>query len=175
MCDCVCACVAGTVWCSVNVWSQRQLPSYTLKTYEAGAICCLGKGYSILRSWEGGGGESFTDPSPHSFCLFVGFMVFGFPSAPEDLKWNITPLTCILVAETSKGLLLLPHYTLRKSGGQQAPSLEPFYGPYTLNSMTESGHVKYQEKPLACKLHGSSAWKLFFLLSLIFTTVYLNV
>ncbi len=30
---------------------------------------------------------------------------------------------------------------------------------YTLNSVTGSGHVKCQEKPLACKLHGSSAWK----------------
>ena len=30
---------------------------------------------------------------------------------------------------------------------------------HTLNSVTGSGHVKYQESPLVCKLHGNSAWK----------------
>ena len=34
-------------------------------------------------------------------------------------------------------------------------------------SVTGTGHVKYQENPLACKLHGNSAWKIYFLLSLI--------
>ncbi len=38
---------------------------------------------------------------------------------------------------------------------------------HTLNSVTGSGHVKYQENPLACKLHGNSAWKIYLLLSLI--------
>ncbi len=33
--------------------------------------------------------------------------------------------------------------------------------------MTESGKVKYQENPLACKLHENSAWKIYLLLSLI--------
>ncbi len=32
--------------------------------------------------------------------------------------------------------------------------------PCTLNGVTRSGHVKYQEKPLACKLRGNSAWKI---------------
>ncbi len=31
---------------------------------------------------------------------------------------------------------------------------------YTLNSVTGNGHVKYQENPLACKLHRNSAWKM---------------
>ena len=31
--------------------------------------------------------------------------------------------------------------------------------PYTFNSVTRSGHVKYQESPLASNLHGNSAWK----------------
>ena len=30
----------------------------------------------------------------------------------------------------------------------------------TLNSVTESGHIKYQENPLPCKLHGNSTWKI---------------
>ncbi len=30
----------------------------------------------------------------------------------------------------------------------------------TLNSVIGSGHVKYQENPLACKLHGNPAWKI---------------
>ncbi len=37
---------------------------------------------------------------------------------------------------------------------------------YTLNSVTGSGHVKYQWNPLACKLLGNSAWKIYLLLSL---------
>ena len=28
---------------------------------------------------------------------------------------------------------------------------------YTVNSVTGSGHVKYQENPLACNIHGNSA------------------
>ena len=32
--------------------------------------------------------------------------------------------------------------------------------PYTLNFVTGSGHVNYQENPLACKLHGNSSWKI---------------
>ncbi len=35
-----------------------------------------------------------------------------------------------------------------------------FISFYTLNSVAGSGHVKYQENPLACKLHGNSAWKI---------------
>ncbi len=42
---------------------------------------------------------------------------------------------------------------------------------YTLSSVTGSGHVKYQENPLACKLRRNSAWKIYLLLSLTFTTV----
>ncbi len=37
---------------------------------------------------------------------------------------------------------------------------------HTLNSVTGSGHVKYQENPSACKLHGDLAWKIYLLLSL---------
>ena len=44
---------------------------------------------------------------------------------------------------------------------------------YTLNSVMGSGHVKYKKNPLAGKLHGNSAWKIYFLLSPIFTTVFL--
>ncbi len=47
--------------------------------------------------------------------------------------------------------------------------------PHTLNSVTGSGHVKYQANPLACKFHGNLAWKIYLLLSFIFTTFYLYV
>ncbi len=38
--------------------------------------------------------------------------------------------------------------------------MSPWVWLYTLISVTGTGHVKYQENPLASKLHGNSAWKI---------------
>ncbi len=45
---------------------------------------------------------------------------------------------------------------------------EPTMEAYTLNNVTASGHVKYQENPLACKLHARELSMENLLLSLIF-------